>query len=123
MRATKALLDFDPEGFEMFWRWYPRHEAKKDAQRAWCQMHPSRAALEMIQKALLWQSQQAGWVQSIQFIPLPASYLRGERWTDERPMSTKSTIVNNVNSWWCPTCRAERPQKLRRCHCGAERPS
>jgi hypothetical protein len=71
---------------EMFAVWYseyPRHEARKDALKAWTQINPDEElfgellAAVKTQKKTLWLDRQR------QFIPLPATWLRGERWTDE----------------------------------------
>lgn len=77
----KALLPFDEEGFNQFWTHYLRKEAKQDAFAAWCQMRPDAA---LVIDALTWQNQQENW-RDRRFIPMPATYIRGQRWTDERP--------------------------------------
>lgn len=72
------------EGFEVFWSAYPRREARLDAIKAWNKAQPSPATVECILEALEWQGQQKNWQEAKRFIPLPASYLRGERWKDEK---------------------------------------
>lgn len=72
------------DAFDTFWEAYPRHEAKKDARKAWGQVNPSEETLGKILAALEWQKQCDQWLRG--YIPLPATYLRGERWEDE-PMS------------------------------------
>ena len=67
--------------FERFWATYPRREAKKDARKAWQQVKGDEH-IEEIMTALGWQ--QAKW-DDLKYVPLPASYLRGERWEDEPP--------------------------------------
>ena len=75
--------------FPAFWERYPRREAKKDATKAWVELDPSDALVATILEALEWQSHL--WVviekRQSNHIPLGASYLRAERWTDERPAS------------------------------------
>ncbi len=83
--AERESRDFDRDGFEAFWRVYPRKEARKDAVKAWNQARPSGDTQEAILDALAWQCQLKNWQESKRYIPLPASYLRGERWTDEEP--------------------------------------
>ncbi len=83
------------EGFEDFWRAYPRKEARKDAQKAWNQLQPSAAVQSAILDALDWQRGLKNWQESKRYIPLPASYLRGERWTDEEPVN----IVDRRSNW------------------------
>ncbi len=66
--------------FEMFWQLYPRKQAKKDAEKAWKQARLTGDVVAAIMQALNWQIPQ--W-DNPHYIPLPASYIRGERWTDE----------------------------------------
>lgn len=81
----RPVKEFDPDGFAAFWAPYPKHEAKKDAWKAWCQVQPSRETQMKIHLALSWQKTQPDWVKAGgAYVPLPASYLRGERWLDER---------------------------------------
>lgn len=73
------------DAFEQFWSAYPRREAKKDARRAWHQVDGD-AHLVAILAALRWQCASEQWTKAGgQYVPLPASYLRGERWEDEPP--------------------------------------
>jgi hypothetical protein len=79
-------IDFDltpevplAESFEKFWAKYPRHEAKKDAFKAWCQLKPDARLVDQILENL----RQRVWPNRKQFVPLPASYLRGYRWRDD----------------------------------------
>lgn len=80
----QSVKEFDEVGFAAFWDAYPRHESKKDAYKAWCQLQPDERVKEHIHVALLWQRQQRTWQKGTEWIPLAATYLRGERWTDER---------------------------------------
>lgn len=75
-------------GFQAFWDRYPRREAKKDAAKAWNQIKPTPETEDLIHQALDWQIPL--WEhREIKYVPLPATYLRGERWTDEPPTPTK----------------------------------
>jgi hypothetical protein len=67
-----------PESFARVWAVYPRREARKDALKAWGQV-------DGILEALAWQIQSDSWQRG--YVPYLATYLRGERWTDERPES------------------------------------
>ena len=85
-------MEQPPDHFERFWAVYPRRDAKKDARKAWTQIGGDQH-VEAILTALGWQAAQ--WTER-QFTPLPATYLRGERWDDEppeaRPMISKGGI-------------------------------
>lgn len=72
----------DATAFEDFWVLYPRHEAKKDAMKAW-QQTPADEHLRAIVAAATWRRIWAG--KETQFIPLPATWLRGGRYDDEIP--------------------------------------
>ncbi len=75
--------------FLRFWAKYPKRQAKQDAWKAWQQLEPDAAEVEEILAALEWQVEQDDWVKADgQYCPLPATYLRGERWTDERRSGT-----------------------------------
>lgn len=68
--------------FEDFWKVWPKRLAKKDAQKAWLRVpetaHPKiLRAIVAAKRTEQWQKDDG------QFIPLPASWLRGERWEDE----------------------------------------
>lgn len=71
----------DPQ-FERFWAAYPRREAKKPARVAFAKAM-KKTTLSTILAALDWQRLQPQWLKSQgDFIPLPATYLNQERWTD-----------------------------------------
>lgn len=73
----------DEIGFEDFWLMYPRREAKKDALKAWSKLTEAQQMAACI--ALVgWRKVFMG-RDSAQYIPLAASWIRGERWEDELP--------------------------------------
>ncbi|KKM21098.1 hypothetical protein LCGC14_1638880 [marine sediment metagenome] len=74
----------DPlEGFDFFWKNYPNKNAKKDAKKAWIKLKPDGQLQRTILHALALQSKSKGWLKDNgDFIPLPATWLRGERWND-----------------------------------------
>lgn len=88
-RATKK-----DDGFDRFWAAYPRKEAKKDARAAWNKLRPDDALIDTMLAAIEAKLRAAGgdWQrEGGRFIPLPATWLRGERWNDtptEQPEHT-----------------------------------
>lgn len=74
------------EDFEQWYLAYPRHEGKQCAIKAWNKAIKENALPEtnILLASLEWQKNLAQW-QDKQFIPLPASYLNGRRWQDEKP--------------------------------------
>lgn len=77
-------MEHSPSRFADFWAVWPRRDAKKDALKAWQQVNGDRH-IDAILEALAWQIPLREW-DGGRFTPLPATYLRGERWTDEKPV-------------------------------------
>lgn len=75
----------DGAEFETFWAAFPRKEAKKDAMKAWAQMTAEQkfAAVQSIPIHVQFWTLSG---RSRNYIPMPATWLRGERWTDELAM-------------------------------------
>lgn len=74
----------DEEAFDEFWKVYPRKCNKGDARKAWKQTVKIRPPLADLVKAVYQGRASAQWMRDDgQYIPYPASYLRGERWADE----------------------------------------
>jgi hypothetical protein len=70
--------------FAVFWKAYPKKKAKEDAQRAWEKRRPTSELLSVILSALERQKVSPDWLKdSGRYIPLPATWLNGARWTDE----------------------------------------
>lgn len=79
-----------PDGFDEFWRAYPRRDAKQDAIKAWRLLNPNDETRKGMLAALDWQRCQPGWRKDGgRFIPLAATWIRGRRWEDEplQPLS------------------------------------
>lgn len=76
---TQLLTDFD-----LFWQAYPRRTAKGAARKAWAKLQPDAATVQAMLDALVWQRQQPQWLKDGgQYIPMPATWLNQERWSDE----------------------------------------
>lgn len=73
--------------FTAAWTIYPRKEARKDGLKAWCDLNPDEALVAEILTAMTWQAHL--WVvvegRDRRYIPLFGTYIRAERWTDEKP--------------------------------------
>lgn len=83
--------------FDTFWAAYPRKQAKRDAFKAWGQVHPP---LEAVLTALAWQCDTDQWTRDDgAYIPLPASYLRGWRWEDEPMAIAPKSQVDRRPAW------------------------
>jgi hypothetical protein len=84
--VTRSVIR-DPLGeirisFEVFYEAYPKHEAKQDAMKAWSVLRPNAEMCDRIMSDI---ERFRG--RERQFIPLPATYIRGRRWEDEQPVA------------------------------------
>lgn len=83
-RDRYELVNEDDPQFARFWNAYPKRVAKKDARAAWVQLKPDVGMVDKMVSALAWQVHQPDWLKhNGQYIPYPASYLRGRRFEDE----------------------------------------
>jgi hypothetical protein len=67
--------------FDQFWKLYPRHEAKANAQKAWDKIKPDEILFHGIMDGLAKQIK-FKWTDP-KFIPHPTTWLNGGRWTDD----------------------------------------
>ena len=79
----------DPwQGWNAFWSLYPRKDGKRDALRAWNALRPTSEVQAVIRGDVMDRQARKDWKTEPkterQYIPLPATYLRGQRWMDER---------------------------------------
>ncbi len=99
--------------FEDFWALFPRHEAKKDALKAWSKLTQKQqmdACIALTDWRRVFLARE-----SAQFIPLPASWIRGERWEDELPQEFRrpTPAAHQAFKPEAPTERKPMPEKLR----------
>ena len=81
-KKEKARLD---SAFELFWAAYPNKKAKQDALKAFMKLAPDENLLDQMLAALETQKSSQQWRKDNgQFIPLPATWLNGKRWTDQQ---------------------------------------
>lgn len=84
------------EDFEKFWTAYPKKRAKGDARKAWVQTEGIRPELNRILDAITVMCASDDWQKDGgQFVPHPATWLRGEGWED----APEVTLVNG-KVWW-----------------------
>lgn len=83
-RETRNCAEGVLEGFDIFWRAYPKKKAKKDARKAFEKISPDAALLANILAALDRAKASRDWRKDAgQFVPYPATWLNGERWEDD----------------------------------------
>ena len=85
--------------FEFWWKNYPKKLAKGDARKAWKQTEKIRPSLDRLLKALVVAKSSDQWTKDGgQFIPYPATWLRGERWDDVHEIELSNVV--NGKMWW-----------------------
>lgn len=78
----KEHSSLSQERFDLFWEKYPRKAGKKDAFKAWEKQKCFNGHFELImEKVEVFSSSCSG--KDPQFIPLPSTWINGERWNDE----------------------------------------
>jgi len=82
MGAVLQLIAPEEDCFEMFWTLVWRKEAKKDTRVAWAKI-PERDHIKILEATLAWRP--VYMARETVFRPLPATWLRGERYEDALP--------------------------------------
>lgn len=86
-RAPKSIPKWNPERFEAFWAYYPRHEDRMGAVAEWDKLKPPDDLIDQMARALARQVGTDEWARGIG-IPYACRWLRKRRWEDvpmERP--------------------------------------
>lgn len=80
--------DLANDGFDSFWRAWPKKVARAAAQRAWKRLSPGIDLQQRIIADIALRRKCEQWNKNGgQFIPNPSTYLAGRRWEDEVPAS------------------------------------
>ena len=91
-RREQTYSSSSDDGFNEFWKAYPRKVGKGDAFKVWKKLSPNEDFRSEILSAVIAQSKWPDWIKDGgQFIPHPATWLNGCRWEDELPDKPKST--------------------------------
>ena len=69
--------------FDVFWGMYPKKENKKKAEAAWRQLSQKKQRLALKDIAIRYAETDR------KYIPLPTTYIHGERWDDEPAVKKK----------------------------------
>ncbi len=76
------------EGFEKFWRAYPKRASKGQAEKTWRRLRPNEQLIETIIQAIERAKTSEKWRKDGgQFIPYPATWLNAKGWEDEPEVS------------------------------------
>lgn len=77
----KGKREFEDK-FDMFWNEYPRHDNKQKTIRWFEKNNPSNELLEIMLEKIRLLKQTNQW-KNKQYIPMPTTWLNGNRWEDE----------------------------------------
>ena len=82
----KTLTD---DGFEQFWKLYPKKKGRKDAAKAWVKLKPNDDLRQTLITALGSHCISEDWTKDGgRYIPNASTWLNGERWHDELKAAT-----------------------------------
>ena len=102
--APKDAPDWKPERFAGFWKFYPRHENKQAAIRAWDKLRPGDELIDRMAAALVVLKATPDWTRGIG-IPHASTWLNNARWEDaEQPQAAEAGVA--ASGW------AEDPEVL-----------
>jgi hypothetical protein len=95
-RKTTTSSSTDVDGFEEFWKAYPKKVGKGAAVKAWKRAIGSGGIeLSAVLNAIASQKRCEQWQRDGgQFIPHPATWLNQSRWLDEMPIANHSAHLN-----------------------------
>ena len=87
---SKTKKDIYPILFDTFWQAYPKKVGKADALKAFAKLKPDSELMQTILAAIAQWSKTDQWSKdNRQYVPMPATYIRGRRWEDELPQQDK----------------------------------
>lgn len=94
------------EGFDTFWKSYPKKKSKGDAEKAWKVLKPNKDLLSTILAAIDRAKVSDDWTKGGgQYIPHPATWLRAKGWEDEEaapPMAASNNPLGLYADWPSP---------------------
>jgi hypothetical protein len=92
-KADKGITGEQETLFIRFWDLYPNKKARKAARKAF-DTAARKVPIETMLKALAEQKQSADWKKDGgQYIPHASTWLNGERWNDQVPLTPKDTWI------------------------------
>ena len=87
---SEMELNGHGESFDLFWAAYPKHEGKKLCRHWWAKHTPNDVLLEVMLAKIDQAKQTPKWKdRGGKFIPMPLTWLNGERWEDEFRTATR----------------------------------
>jgi hypothetical protein len=85
------------EGFDQFWKLYPKKRSLKEAKKAWAKLKPDSDLRTILITALGKQCLQVDWTKNGgQYVPLASTWLNGEKWNDEVGPAASASNFNGL---------------------------
>jgi len=107
-KCVKKLGAEISKSFDRFWGAYPKKRDKKKSLDVWSRIKPDEDMLNKIIKHVTVMKMSEDWTkENGQYIPLPTTYLRGERWNDETTANAQ-----RVNDRWESRSQAKEEDKI-----------
>lgn len=107
-------VDTELATFDDFWTLFPKRIARKEAEKAWNRLTASDR-IEALTALVAWRRE---WLKrgELQYVPNGATWLNGERWTDEIPVVSTAAHASHVVA--TPPCspsgaRGQIPQSVK----------
>lgn len=102
-KPAERLVAVVDDGFEAWWKEYPKKVGKGDARKLWGKIKPGKALQETMLKTLRAARESDQWkADGGKYIPNPSTWLNQERWTDDVSTYTRravrQTSFHNVES-------------------------
>ncbi|POG03491.1 replication protein [Pseudomonas putida] len=83
VKEPKPMCTEGTDGFDKFWKLYPKKKSRKDALKAWNKISPGAELQAVMIAALANHCASRDWAkEGGQYIPNAATWLNGERWHD-----------------------------------------
>ncbi len=83
VNEPKPMCTSVADGFEQFWKLYPKKKSRKDALKAWNKINPDAELQAVMITALAQHCVSRDWTKDAgQYIPMASTWLNGERWHD-----------------------------------------
>lgn len=100
VNEPKPMCTSVADGFEQFWKLYPKKKSRKDALKAWNKINPDAELQAVMITALAQHCVSRDWTKDAgQYIPMACTWLNGERWHDvlqPAGASAQGSAFNNL---------------------------
>lgn len=98
--------------FNEFWQAYPKKRDKARAQKSFFKIKNLPDVFSHLMKGLEQQKASADWKKDGgKYIPLPSTWLNGERWEDELPIQAQPPAQGSVSVWDMPELTPEEERR------------